>query len=190
MLNIQNTIWHWQVSTETDPEHQLTHFFSFVPRFLLSLAFPFVWIIPIQKGLQHTAGLQAKRKHRKRVHNVKLEGAELQGAAGELEPHSMWYETETWPRDTEEHKITSYQLKGLISPQRDCVSPRLCAKPLRDACKHLLHRITFRFLISPLFKPLSFIPYRSSLHSETQVCPFAPTFGCLALFAAAQWTDL
>lgn len=70
------------------------------------------------------------------------------------------------------------------------MSPRLCAKPLRDACKHLLHRITFCFLISPLLKPPSFIFYRSSLHSETQFCPFAPTFGCLALFAAAQWTDL
>lgn len=92
--------------------------------FPLYVSFPF---IPIQKELQHTAGLQAKRKHRKRVHNVKLEGAELQGAAGELELHSMWYETEAWLRDTEEHKITSYQLKGLISPQRGlCVTTLVC----------------------------------------------------------------
>lgn len=115
----------------------------------------------------------------------------MQGAAGELEPRSVRCETESWPRDSEQPKITSYQLKGLISPQLGlCVTLRVCRAS--EGCLRALATLNnlFCFLISPLFKPLSFIFDRSSLHILGLFCLFAPTFGCLTLFAAARWTYL
>ena len=87
------------------------------------------------------------------------------GDAGKLQSQCERYKTETRPRDTAECRITSHQLKGLISPQRDRVLS--CAKPLRDASEHLLHWITFCFLISPPFNPLSLIFYCSFLQPDT-----------------------
>lgn len=87
----------------------------------------FFYIIPFHSNPERTAAHSrsaGKEKTQETCAQCQIRGSR---AAGELELHSMWYETETWPRDTEEHKITSYQLKGLISPQRGlCVTTLVC----------------------------------------------------------------